>query len=88
MSQLAPPPPEPAALPPVRPEAAVAILLVDDDPRNLTALESILEPSGHCLTKVQSAEDALLALMRQDYAAIVMDVEMPGISGIDLARMI
>lgn len=66
----------------------MAILLVDDDAKNLTALESILEPSGHELTKVQSAEDALLALMRQDFAAIVLDVEMPGISGIELARII
>jgi PAS domain S-box-containing protein len=68
--------------------APIAILLVDDDPKNLLALESILDSPEHRLVKVQSADDALLALMQEDYAAIVLDVQMPDLNGIDLARLI
>jgi len=66
----------------------VSILLVDDDANNLLALESILEGPGHRLVKVQTADDALLALMNEDYAAIVLDVQMPDLSGIELAKLI
>ncbi len=69
-------------------EAPVSILLVDDDANNLLALESILEAPDHRLVKVQTADDALLALMQDDYAAIVLDVQMPDLSGIELARLI
>ncbi len=69
-------------------EDAVAILLVDDDPKNLTALESILECPEHRLTKARTASEALMALMNQNFAAIVLDVQMPEMSGIDLARLI
>src|SRR5215207_5333548 len=68
--------------------APIAILLVDDDPKNLLALESILDCPEHRLVKVQTADDALLALMQDDYAAIVLDVQMPDLSGIELARLI
>lgn len=69
-------------------EAPVSILLVDDDANNLLALESILEAPDHHLVKVQTADEALLALMNGDYAAIVLDVQMPDLSGIELARLI
>jgi PAS domain S-box-containing protein len=69
-------------------DAAVAILLVDDDPRNLLALESTLESIEHRLVKAQTAEQALLALMQEDFAAIVLDVQMPDLDGIQLARLI
>ena len=68
--------------------APVSILLVDDDANNLLALESILEGPGHRLVKVQTADDALMALMNEDYAAIVLDVQMPDLSGIELAKLI
>lgn len=66
----------------------ISILLVDDDPKNLLALESILDSPEHHLVKVQTADEALLALMRDDYAAIVLDVQMPDLNGIELARLI
>jgi PAS domain S-box-containing protein len=66
----------------------ISILLVDDDPNNLLALEAILDSPEHRLVKAQSADEALLALMREDYAAIVLDVQMPDLSGIELARLI
>src|SRR5262249_7619662 len=66
----------------------VNVLLVDDKPENLVALESLLEASGYHLVRAQSGEDALLALLEREYAAIVLDVQMPGMSGIELAQMI
>jgi PAS domain S-box-containing protein len=70
------------------PESPVSILLVDDDQNNLLALESILDLSDYRLVKAQTADAALLALMQDEYAAIVLDVQMPDLSGIELARLI
>ena len=67
---------------------AVPILLVDDQPANLDALEASLATSGCRFVLAKSADDALLALLDQDFAAIVLDVMMPGMSGFDLATMI
>jgi signal transduction histidine kinase len=66
----------------------VSILLVDDEPRNLDVLEAILGTSGHRLVRAQTADEALLALLGGDFAAIVLDIRMPGISGIELAQLI
>lgn len=65
-----------------------AVLVVDDDSKNLVALESVLDTGGFQLIKAQTGAEALLALMNRDFAAIVLDVEMPDMSGIELARMI
>jgi PAS domain S-box-containing protein len=70
------------------PEPPVSILLVDDDQNNLLALESILDFSDYRLVKAQTADAALLALMQDEYAAIVLDVQMPDLNGIELARLI
>jgi len=64
------------------------VLLVDDDPKNLVALESILEDGSFELKKAQTGNQALLALMSDEFAAIVLDVQMPDMSGIELARLI
>jgi signal transduction histidine kinase len=69
-------------------DARVSILLVDDEPRNLDVLETILGVSGHRLVRAQTADEALLALLNGDFAAIVLDIRMPGISGIELAQLI
>jgi len=58
-------------------EQPVNILLVDDKTENLLALESSLEGPGYQLVRAQSGQDALLALLAADYAAIVLDVQMP-----------
>jgi signal transduction histidine kinase len=83
-------PPDLAASAPQAGEKAepVAILLVDDNPSNLLALESILDSPDHQLVKAQTADEALLALMKVEYAAIILDVQMPGVDGIELARLI
>ena len=69
-------------------EEPVNILLVDDKGENLLALESILEGPGYHLVRALSGQDALLALLAEEYAAIVLDVQMPGMSGIELAQII
>jgi PAS domain S-box-containing protein len=67
----------------------VNILLVDDESRNLDALESVLESvKGLRLFRALRAEDALLALLQNEFACIVLDIQMPGMSGIELARHI
>jgi signal transduction histidine kinase len=74
----------------IPPEAAVrpAVLVVDDDARNLLALEALLEGGDYSLVKAQTGDEALLALMNGEFAAIILDVKMPGVSGIELARLI
>lgn len=64
------------------------ILLVDDDPGNLLALEAVLEPLGQNLLRAQSGEAALRTVLRQDLAVIILDVRMPGMDGFETARMI
>jgi CheY-like chemotaxis protein len=70
------------------PATPATVLLVDDDPRNLFALESVLEGGDYTIKKAQTGNEALLALMRQEFAAIVLDVQMPEVNGIELARLI
>jgi signal transduction histidine kinase/CheY-like chemotaxis protein len=57
--------------------------MVDDDPRNLLVLEATLERLGHPLVKVLSAEAALQLTLKQDFAVILMDVQMNGMSGVE-----
>lgn len=64
------------------------ILLVDDVPANLLALEAILESQEQELVMVRSGEEALRELLRGDFACILMDVQMPGLDGLETARLI
>jgi len=66
----------------------VNILLVDDDNRNLDVLESILTLPDYRLFRARTADEALLALINEEFAVIVLDVRMPDVSGLDLAHMI
>ena len=66
----------------------VNILLVDDDARNLDVLESILKTDDHRLIRAETADAALMALINEEFACIVLDIQMPGMNGIDLARLI
>src|SRR4030095_5391207 len=74
--------------PPSGHEARVHLLLVDDQPRNLEVLETILESPEYHLVRATSGDEALLALMKEEFAAIVLDIQMPNMSGIELARLI
>ena len=65
-----------------------SILLVDDDGRNLDVLESILDSPQLRLVRTQTPEEALLALVHSGFACIILDINMPGMNGVDLARLI
>lgn len=64
------------------------ILLVDDVPDNLRTLEAALAPLGIPLQPVASGEEALRLLLERDFALILLDVRMPGIDGLETARII
>jgi CheY-like chemotaxis protein len=66
----------------------VKSLLVDDRPENLLALESILGSLGHELVTAPSGEEALRAVLREDFAVILLDVRMPGMDGFEVASHI
>ncbi|WP_050183512.1 EAL domain-containing protein [Domibacillus robiginosus] len=66
----------------------IKILLVDDRPENLFALESVLEDDSYELVRAYSGEEALKLLLRAEYAAILLDVQMPGMNGFETAKMI
>ena len=65
-----------------------SILVVDDDKAHLLGLEEILKTLGARIVTVGSGEEALKRVLEEDFAAILMDVQMPGIDGFTAARMI
>ncbi len=64
------------------------ILLVDDDPTSLGAIEAALAPLGRTLIPVRSRAEALDRLQRHDLAVIILGVEMPGLDGLETARLV
>jgi PAS domain S-box-containing protein len=71
-----------------RNDGPISILLVDDEPRNLTVLETVLMDPNYRLVRAVSAEEALLALVAEEFALLVLDIQMPGMSGFELAQLI
>ena len=67
---------------------AANILLVDDQPARLLTYRAILEPLGHNLVAVNSGLEALEALMKQEFAVVLLDVKMPGMDGFESAALI
>jgi len=80
--------PDKAALSPASRYDAVNILIVDDEPKNLTVLESLLDDPGYRVVRAESADQALLALIAEDFALLILDSGMPDITGFELAQMI
>ena len=66
----------------------INILIVDDDPKNLTVLETVLDNPGYRLVRAESADQALLALVTEEFALLILDIRMPVMSGFELAQMI
>ncbi|HEY8378425.1 MAG TPA: response regulator, partial [Nannocystis sp.] len=69
-------------------EPPVDILLVDDNPNNLLALEALLSDIGARFVKARSGVDALKCLLEQDFALIILDIQMPDMDGFETAAMI
>jgi signal transduction histidine kinase len=68
--------------------ATANILMVDDQPARLLTYRAILEPLGHNLVAVNSGLEALDALMKQEFAVVLLDVKMPGMDGFETAELI
>jgi PAS domain S-box-containing protein len=66
----------------------VNILIVDDRPENLLAVEAILEPLAQQLVRAHSGAEALRHLLEREFACILLDVQMPGMNGFETARVI
>lgn len=69
-------------------DVARDILVVDDDPNNLVAIEVALGDLGARLVKASSGTEALRHLLKQDFALILLDVQMPSMDGFETARLI
>jgi len=69
-------------------EQPISILIVDDEPKNLTVLQSVLDDPRYRLVRAESAEEALLALVAEEFALLILDIRMPGMTGFELAQMI
>jgi hypothetical protein len=72
----------------VQPSDRVNVLLVDDRPENLMALEAILNKSSYNLVTANSGSEALRCLLNEDFAVILLDVQMPGMDGFETATLI
>jgi PAS domain S-box-containing protein len=70
------------------PATTASILLVDDHPANLVALEAIMAPLGQDLVTASSGEAALRHLLQRDFALILLDVQMAGLDGFQTANLI
>jgi two-component sensor histidine kinase len=69
-------------------DAPINILIVDDEPKNLTVLEAVLDDPCYRLVRAESADEALLALLVDEFALLILDIRMPGVTGFELAQTI
>jgi PAS domain S-box-containing protein len=75
---------DPVAGPPM----PVKILLVDDEPKNLTALETVLVADDRTLVRAASGQEALRHVLQDDFAVVLLDVHMPTMDGFETAELI
>lgn len=69
-------------------DTRINILIVDDEPKNLAVLETILADQNYRLVRAENANQALLALVQEEFALIILDIRMPEMSGLELAQVI
>src|SRR6266436_5969617 len=70
------------------PTPPASLLIVDDHPANLLALESVLAPIGAQIVCAPSGAEALKAMLKQDFALIIMDAHMDGLDGYQTMRIV
>ena len=70
------------------PDGKASILIVDDRPEKLLALEAVLEDLGQTIVRAYSGREALRHVLIQDFAVILLDVNMPGMDGFETASLI
>jgi diguanylate cyclase (GGDEF)-like protein len=76
------------ALPRAHDLPQVSVLLVDDRPENLLALEAVLEPLGQRLVHARSGGEALRAVLAEQFAVILMDIRMPDLDGFETLALL
>ncbi|HET9988405.1 MAG TPA: diguanylate cyclase [Kofleriaceae bacterium] len=76
------------ALPRTNDLPQVSVLLVDDRPENLLALEAVLEPLGQRLVQARSGSAALHAVLAEQFAVILMDIRMPDLDGFETLALL
>ncbi len=79
---------EPLVAPMTGDSSKINVLIVDDEPNNLTVLETVLDVPSYRLVRATSANEALLALVADEFALLILDISMPDMSGLELAKMI
>ena len=75
-------------VPPQGDDELTNILIVDDEPANLLVLDTVLTDPRYRIVQASSADEALLALMNQEFAVMVLDIQLPDMNGLELAQMI
>ena len=69
-------------------DPGIKLLIVDDLPENLLALEASIRDDGYSIHQASSGEQALALLLEHDFALAILDVQMPGMNGFELAELI
>lgn len=67
---------------------SMRLLIADDQPANITVLRRLLEKAGHQVQSALSGDEALTAIESQNFDAVVIDLHMPGISGLDVLKQV
>ena len=69
-------------------DPGIKLLIVDDLPENLMALEASIRDDGYSIHQASSGEEALALLLEHEFALAILDVQMPGMNGFELAELI
>src|SRR5476651_2910461 len=68
-------------------DPGIKLLIVDDLPENLLALEASIRDDGYSIHQASSGEEALALLLEHEFALAILDVQMPGMNGFELAEL-
>jgi CheY-like chemotaxis protein len=88
LAQVVAAPESAPAIPAARPGRSLSVLVVEDNPINREVLESLLAAWKHRATSVASGEEAVTAAAEGGYDVVLMDIQMPGIDGVEATRAI